>query len=418
MNRSRIGALAGVVGLAIGLAGCGSKSVAGLRIPGDTLTIYSSLPLHGASSVSARAVLRGEELALTAAGDRIGKYHVVLHSLDDSTAQRGTWDPGQTTVNARTAVQDKTTIGYIGDLNSGASAVALPLLNREGIPEISPASTAVGLTASSPGASPGEPQKYYPTKIRTFARVMPSDSLQAQAQVKLQRAAGCRKTFVVDDGEVDGEAMATTFQLTARAVGLSVVGVQSFEPNATDYTPFAASVAQTGADCVLISAITDSGAVTVTRQLAQAMPSAHIFGTAGLAESSYSEPARGGIPAALDPRVLLTAAAAGQTAEAAAARGFYASYARLYGPAAAPEPDSIYGYDAMSLLLNAISRATHAGQRPARRSEVLAAIFDTRQRRSALGTYSIEPDGDTTIRHYGAYRIVDGRLRLWKLVDG
>ena len=75
------------------------------------------------------------------------------------------WDPGQTTVNARLAVQNKNTIGYIGDLNSGATAVALPLLNRVGIPEISPASTAVGLTQrQSRGRRPGEPEKYYPTR--------------------------------------------------------------------------------------------------------------------------------------------------------------------------------------------------------------------------------------------------------------
>ena len=206
------------------------------------------------------------------------------------------WDPGQTTINARLAVQNKTTIGYLGDLDSGATAVALPLLNRVGIPEISPTSTAVGLTQASPGASPGEPEKYYPTKIRTFARVMPSDSVQARAQVSLQRAAGCRRAFVVDDGEVDGETMATTYQLTARAAGLDVLGVQSFERRATDYRPFAAGIAQTGADCVLISAIADSGAAAVARALAAAMPSAQIFGTDGLAESTFTNPAQGGIP--------------------------------------------------------------------------------------------------------------------------
>ena len=72
----------------------------------------------------------------------------------------------------------------------------------------------------------------------------------------------------------------------------------------------------------------------------------------------------------------------------------------------------------MSLLLDAIARATHDGRRPARRSQVLASIFDTRGRRSVLGTYSIEPSGDTTIRRYGVYRIVNGRLTYWKDLEG
>jgi branched-chain amino acid transport system substrate-binding protein len=414
VRHSAIAVLVAAAAAAIGFAGCGSKPIAGDRIPGATLTIYSSLPMHGASSVTARAVVAGEALALSQIGDRIGKYRIVLRSLDDSTAQRGTWDPGQTTVNARTAAQDKTTIGYIGELNSGASAVAIPLLNRVGIPEISPASTAIGLTSSSSGASPGEPQKYYPTKVRTYARVMPNDAVQAGVQVKLQRAAGCKKTFVVEDGEVDGEEMATSFQLAARAAGLDVVGVQSFERNAADYRPFAASIAQTGADCLLISAITDSGAVAVTRELAATMPKALIFGSDGLAETTYTEPERGGIPTSLDSRVLLTGAAPGPAPEPAA-QAFYTAYGRSYG---VPEPDAIYGYEAMSLLVNAISRATHGGHRAARRTEVREAIFGTRDRRSALGTYSIDRSGDTTIRRYGVYKIVAGRLRFWKEVDG
>ncbi len=411
MSRHRVAALTVFAAVAVAISGCGSKSVSGDPIHGDTLTIYSSLPMHGASSVSGNATLRGEELALTRAGDRIGRYHIVLRELDDSTPQLGMWDPGQTTINARLAVQNQNTIGYIGDLNSGATAVALPLLNRVGIPEISPASTAVGLTQRSPGASPGEPEKYYPTRVRTFVRVMPSDTVQSQVQVALQRAAGCHRTFVVDDGEVDGEAMATSFQLTARAAGLDVLGVQSFERKATDYRPFAAGIAQTGADCVLISAIADSGAAAVTRALAAAMPSAQIFGSDGLAESTYADPAQGGIPISLDPRVLLTAAPPGPRS----ARQFYSTYAHSFGKT---EPDAIYGYEAMSLLLDAIARATHDGRRPARRSQVLASIFDTRGRHSVLGTYSIEPSGDTTIRRYGVYRIVNGRLTYWKDLEG
>jgi len=167
-----------------GLAGCGATDTAAgnNRVSGDTLTIYSSVPLHGASAVSGRAVIGGERIALQQVGGRVGRYRVVLRVLDDSTTQRGEWDPGQTTLDVRQAVRDRTTIGYIGELNSGASAISIPPLNRVGIPQISPTSTAVGLTQDAPGASPGEPQKYYPTGVRTFARVIPNDSVQAAAR--------------------------------------------------------------------------------------------------------------------------------------------------------------------------------------------------------------------------------------------
>ncbi len=401
--------------VAVGVGGCGGGDAAANRIDGKTLTIYSSVPLHGASRLSGQAEVNGEELALAQARGRLGQYHIVLRALDDSTPQRDGWDPGQTTVNARLAIQDRTTIGYLGELNSGASAVSIPLLNRLGIPQVSPTSTAVGLTSMAAGSAPGEPQKYYPTGIRTFARVVPNDKVQATVQVRLQQNLGCRKTAVVDDGEVDGEDLADSFAVLARSAGLDVVGVQAFQPRATDYTPLATSIAKTGADCVLISSLTESGAPLLARQIGAAMPGAHIFGSAALAESTFTDPTQGGIPIALDSRVLLTSPAPGPAAGPASARAFYAAYQRRYGP---PQPAAIFGYEAMSVLLNALMRASDDGRHSVLRSRVLEALFATRNRHSVLGTYSITRSGDTTIRRYGVYRVVDGDLRYWTTMDG
>ena len=52
----------------------------------------------------------------------------------------------QTSANARKAAQDKTTIAYLGEFNSGATAISLPILNEAGILQISPSNTDVGLT--------------------------------------------------------------------------------------------------------------------------------------------------------------------------------------------------------------------------------------------------------------------------------
>ena len=396
------------------LTGCGGHHSVPNKIPGETLTIYTSLPLHGASTVSGQAVLGGARIALDQVHGRIGRYRIVLRWMDDSTPKRGTWDPGQTTLNAHQAMNDHTTIGYIGEYNSGASAISIPLLNRLEIPQISPTSTAVGLTSNGIGAAPGEPEKYYPTGIRTFARIVPSDAIEATAQVRLQQQAGCNKTFILDDGEFDGDDAEASFQVAARAAHLKLAGVQTFDPRVKDYRPLAAAVAKTGADCVLISAITEDNAVLLTKQVAEALPNAKLFGTGGLAESTFANPAQGGIPRSLDQRVLITAAALGTAAAPSLGKAFYADYRERYGD---PEPYAIFGYEAMSVMLSAITRATDDGTEPAQRSKVRAAIFSTRGRRSVLGTYSIKPDGDTTLRRYGVYRIVGGRLRFWKEID-
>jgi branched-chain amino acid transport system substrate-binding protein len=399
----------------LALSGCGTgkKDTPGARIRGRNLTIYVSVPLRGASRVSGNAVIYGARLALAQARGRIGEYRITLKALDDATVQRGGWDPGQTTINARTAVLDPTTIAYLGELNSGASAVSIPPLNRAGIPQVSPTSTAVGLTAAGPGAFPGEPQKYYPTGVRTFARVVPNDTVQALAQVRAQQTMGCHATYVLDDGEVDGADGARSFGLAAQAAHLHLVGLQAFPRNATSYQSLAAGVAQTHPDCVLISADAESGAVLLTEQLAAAMPDAKIFGSAGLAESTYTDPAQGGIPSSIDSRVVLTAPTLGQSQYPASARAFNAAYQRRFG---AVEPDSIFGYEAMSLLLSAITSATNGGTEPALRSAVRAALFATHDRHSVLGSYSIDRNGDTTLRRYGLYVISSGRLAFWQAI--
>jgi branched-chain amino acid transport system substrate-binding protein len=375
----------------------------GQRIPGSTLTIYFSGPLHGASSPGALAALGGARIALDDAGERVGRYRIVLKALNDSTVASDGWDPNQTTLNARLAVQDRTAIGYIGDFNSGASAVSIPLLNRAGIPQISPGSTAVGLTSSGPGAAPGEPQKYYPTGVRTFARVVPTDASQAVALVDIERTVGCRSTFVLDDGEFDGEDMALTFVLTAQSAGLRVVAVQAFTRQATSYASLAASVAGSGADCVLISAIDERSSVLLSEELAPAIPSATIFAANGLADRAFTRR----IPHSLEPRVIVLSATLPASEYPAAARAMLSEYSRRYGVA---EPPAIFGYQAMQLLLGAIDRATDGGRKQADRAKVLAALFDAPRRRTVLGSFGINHSGDPTIKRFGIYRLVDGRL--------
>jgi branched-chain amino acid transport system substrate-binding protein len=407
----------GTLAVLLALTGCGTKDALANRIRGNTLSIYVSVPLRGASAVSGQAAVDGAQLALEELHGRIGHYRIELKILDDATVQRGGWDPGQTTIAVRSAVRDPTTIGYVGDLNSGASAVSIPPLNRAGIPQVSPTSSAVGLTSDAQGANPGEPQKYYPTGVRTFARVVPNDTVQAIAQVRVQQSMGCTKVYVLDDGEVDGADAAASYEVAAQAAGLKVVNTGGFPRDATSYHGLATGIAQTQPrpDCILIAADTESGAVPLTAQLAAAMPGVMIFGTAGLAESTYFDPAQGGIPLSIDPRVVLTAPTLPLSEYPASARAFTAAYERRYGP---PEPDSILGYEAMSLLLDAITRATDHGKLAPMRSKVRSELFGTRNRRSVLGTYSINPDGDTTLRRYGVYRIVDGQLLFWESIAG
>ena len=185
--------------LGLGVAACGSDDNGGSTggsSGSKSLTVYSSLPLQGASRPQSENVVKGEKLALEQAGGKVGDYTIKYTSLDDSTAPAGKWDPGATAANARKAAQDKSTIAYLGEFNSGASAISIPILNEAGIQQISPSNTAVGLTKSGPGADKGEPDKYYPTGKRTYARIVPIDNIQGTALGNFMKDEGVTKVYV------------------------------------------------------------------------------------------------------------------------------------------------------------------------------------------------------------------------------
>src|SRR6476661_5561827 len=100
------------------LAGCaGSGSSGGGSVSGDVLRIYASQPLTGRLAGSAEAIVRGERLALSDAGGRVGKWRIEYVPLDDADRKSGTWDPGRVSANARKAAQDAKTIAYLGEMD-------------------------------------------------------------------------------------------------------------------------------------------------------------------------------------------------------------------------------------------------------------------------------------------------------------
>ena len=137
------------VALALGVAACGGDDPGGdgahrrrlTARPARSLTIYSSLPLQGASRVQSEATVNGAKLALEQAGGKAGPHTITYEPLDDSTAQAASWTPEAESANALKASQNESTAVYIGTLNSGAAKVSIPILNEAQVPMISPANT-------------------------------------------------------------------------------------------------------------------------------------------------------------------------------------------------------------------------------------------------------------------------------------
>jgi branched-chain amino acid transport system substrate-binding protein len=384
-----------------GLAGCGSSggdaSTSGDKSAGGTVTIYSSLPLQGASKTISGGIVNGMRLALDEAGGRAGATKVKYVSLDDSTAQAGTWDPSQVAQNARQAVQDRNAVAYLGELHSGASAVAIPITNQGGLAEISAGNTYVGLTTNEPGSASGEPTKYYPTGKRTFARIVPRDTIQGAALATLMQRDGCQRAAVANDRDTFGIGLAKIMALESKKVNLTIVSSEGIQKDAPNFRSYAAKLKALNADCFLFAGVDATGAASVLKDVGAALPSAKLYGPDGTCESGLTNPKDGGIPFTLGKRFTCTVA----TQDLASYPGgeqFLKAYKAKYG-GAHPDPYSIYGYEAMSLVLATIK----AGGTD--RTSFLTHLFQTHDRHSVLGTYSLDANGDTSIADYGVYKV-------------
>jgi branched-chain amino acid transport system substrate-binding protein len=402
---------------AVVLAACGSDSpdtATNSNSASKQLTIYSSLPLQGAARVQSEAAVKGARLALEQAGGKAGSFKVAFKSLDDSTAQAAGWEPNATSANARKAAQDKSTIGYIGEFNSGATAVSLPILNEAQIAQVSPGNTAVGITSSDPGASPGEPDKYYPTGVRTYARVLPKDTYQGAALVAVAKEKGCDSAYVLNDKEVYGAGLAKNVELAAKKTGLQIKGDEGIDKNAANYRSLASKIKATGAQCFIYAGITANNAVQIFKDMAVALPDAPLLGPEGVGESGFFDPSDGGLPADVAKRVLITIPGVAPEEYPPAGKEFLKAYEAKYGEKS-PDRYAVYGYESMSLLLDAVKRAGENGDdRPSFAKQLLA----TKDREGVFGKYSIDPNGDITLTPYGIYRIEDGALVFDHSVKG
>ena len=400
-----IAALAAAAALAV--AGCsssGSSSSAGggssSSASGKTVDIYSSLPLQGASTSQTLPLVNGIKLALSQAGNKAGQWTVNYQSLDDSTAAAGKWDPGQTAANARKAATDPKAVYYIGEFNSGASEVSIPILNQAGIPQVSPANTYDGLTTSLPGTAPGEPQKYYPTGTRTYLRIVPIDSIQAASDLIAMKQAGCTKVAVANDKQAYGAGLAKLLELEKGSYGITITSNTGIDPTTPNFRSYASTIQGQGADCFYFAGITANGAVQITKDVNSAIPKAKIFGGDGVCSDSYTAAAKGGVPASIDPLIQCTVATQDLTAYPGG-KDFLAAYQAKYGTAN-PDPYAIYGYEVMKLGLDTIAKLGAQGNS---KSDVLKALFATTQRNSVLGTYGFDKNGDTTLKSYGLYKV-------------
>jgi branched-chain amino acid transport system substrate-binding protein len=404
--RARWLCLAAFAALVPAVAGCGGVGVASETL-GNQLTVYSSLPLQGPAAAISQEIVDGERLALAQAGGHIGPLKVGYVSLDDANPKTGALDPSATSTDAKTAAQDTTTIAYLGELGSEATAVSLPLINAAGILQVSPGSPYIGLT-SSLDAGQDEPQRFYPSGKRTFGRLTLGDRAQSIAQAKLMRSLGVQQLYVLDDQNPFQAPLAQLVVTQAERAGIGVAAHDSIVATpGSVFTGEIEKIKHSKAQAVFFAGGDGTGTVALWRALHRADPRLLLSGSSALDTPAFA--------AAIGPAeastYLTTPLLALDQYPRAAVRALH-DYRRQFG--GQPGAYALYGFEAMSVVLDAIRAA---GSRGNERQAVIDSFFATANRDSVLGRYSVQPDGEITLSRYGVDRVVGGRAQFLSALD-
>jgi branched-chain amino acid transport system substrate-binding protein len=406
-----------VVGFAVaGLLG-GRREAVGTP---DLIRIVSSLPRSGSARGQTDTIVNGIRLAIEDAGSQVettnpdtGKTRVFkleYLDLDDATAAAGQWTIEQEIANANQARSDPDVMVYIGTYNSGAAKVSMPILNRARLLMVSPANTAEALTKPGTGER-HEPMCFRPTGEVNFVRVVPTDDLQSHVAALWARDLGARRVYLLDDNEFYGKGIAEGFRRNCEKLGLTVLGHESIDTRAQEFTALMVKVRTLNPDLLYFAGTTESKGGQVLKDMIKAGLTCPMMAPDGCHQESMIESA--GVESF--ERVRFYATFGGLTVDSLRERGgrggeFVRRYVARYGT----EPTgayAVYGYEAGLVALEAIRLAGKKDRDAIRRAALGIRDFD-----GATGTWSFDANGDTTNQTMSGSTVANGRLKFVRLL--
>ena len=385
---------------AIAAPGCSALHYEG---PGSPhLLIAADLPLQAGWLETTTPMVNAITLALERRGYTAGSYRVGFQACDD-TLEGNPNDEKTCKANARRYVAHPSVIGVVGPLTTGCASFELPILNEApggAVPIVSPSATYVGLTRP-PGSGSDEPDSYYPTGRRNFARIIPTDDVHAAAGALVARKLGVRHVYTLDMGDDFSGQFVDYFLRAARRLGVSEVGRGSWDLEQASVARIADAIAKTGADGVFLGVPSVPSSVRLLTALrARLGPDLQLMA-----------------PEVFDPETakLAGAAAEGMTITQPgpsaddlppAGKEFVAAYRARFGNA--PTRYALAAAQATDVMLDAIARSDGS------RASVTRNVFRTRVSNGILGSFWITPTGDTTLNAVVAYRIRGSKVTTFE----
>jgi branched-chain amino acid transport system substrate-binding protein len=362
--------------------------------------IASDLPLQGSNRALTTEMAQAVEFILKQHDWKAGGKTIGFQSCDNSTAQAGSWDSAKCTANARAYANNTAVIGVIGTFNSGCAKLEIPIADRapDGpVAYVSPANTYPGLTISGPGTESGEPDVYYPTGKRNYARVVWNDQFQGAADAQFAKDQGFKKVYVLSDKETYGNGIATLFQTYAKKLGITTLPgtPAAWDKNASSYDAVATKIKQSGADAVFLGGIICNNGGKLIKDLRAGLGSnVTLFAPDGFTPIDAATIKTGG-PAT--EGMFITQPGIPSDQLSGAGKTFVEDFTKANGKE--PDPYTNYAAQAADVLLTAIDKAN------GERSKVAAGLFNQDVKDGILGNFKIDENGDTTLGTVSVWQV-------------
>ena len=347
----------------------------------DAIEIGLAAPITGDQAYIGVGVMQGAQMAVEDAnikGPIFGGTKLKLSPMDDQH------NPTQAVLVANKLIADPAVVGVVGHFNSSCTKASSAIYHEARMAQISPASTNPEISRQG---------------FDTFFRVCATDDVQAPAAAAFVFSKlGLKKIFVVDDQTTYGKGLADEFERKFKALGGTVLGHHGITQGEKDFAPLLTKINSLKPELVFFGGIYPELSLLLkqSRKLGLDAPwmggdgvydvSLVKLATPEIAEGTYAT------MLGVDPHSLPSA------------QDFVTRYEARYGEIGS---FSAYGYDATSVLIEAIRRAGNAD-----REVVLREVRNTKDFPGVLGPINFDAKGDAIGKSVGIFKIENGKFKF------
>lgn len=366
-----------ISGLLVGLLG-GCASGSGSKADSDTIRIGLAAPISGTQAQYGQAFKNGAELAAAQVNEAGGidgkKVEIVVQ--DDKG------DSNEAVNVANKFVSDKSILAVVGHFNSSATLATAPVYNKNKIVEISPSSSAPGVTDA------GE---------YTF-RVITTDAFQADYLANWTKELGYGKVALIYEQSDFGLGLLDVYKKSAPANNIDIVAAEAYNPGDKDFSTVLTKIKEKQPEAIFIGGFYNEAAL-IAQQAKKLNLNVDFIGV----DSLYSEALLDlGKDSVEGFKLIGFFFPGGENAEAT-------KFAEQYQAAYNSKPDTYaaYSYVATSVVLEAIK------EKGADRESIKTYLETLKDYKGATGILSFDENGDV-ITTPSRLTIQDGKFELYK----